>query len=64
MLAYIGVWTPASFLREESSPFERVDEAYGALRNLRPYAINKGGWLYPMRKQVRENFLTSLHSVV
>jgi hypothetical protein len=63
MLAYIGVSTPASFLREESSPLERVDEAYGAVRNLRPYSINKGGFLYPMRKQIRENFLVSLQSV-
>jgi hypothetical protein len=63
MLAYIGVSTPASFLREESSPFERVDEAYGAVRNLRSYSINKGGLFYPMRKPIRENFLGSLQSV-
>jgi hypothetical protein len=63
MIAYIGVSTPASFLREESSPLERVDEAYGDLRNLRPYSINNGGLFYPMRKQIREHFLVSLQSV-
>jgi hypothetical protein len=63
MIAYIGVSTPASFLTEGSSPLERVDEAYGALRNLRPYSVNKGGLFYPMRKQIRDNFLASLQSV-
>src|SRR5207244_10297254 len=63
MIAYIGVSTPASFLTEVSSPLERVDEAYGAVRNLRPHDRNKGGFLYPMRKQMRENFLASLQLV-
>jgi hypothetical protein len=63
MLAYIGVSTPASFVTEVSSPLERVDEAYGAVRNVRPHDINKGGLFYPMRKQIRENFLVSLQSV-
>ena len=63
MLAYIGVSTPTSFVTEGSSPLERVDEAYGALRNLRPHYINNGGLFYPMRKQIRDNFLGSLQSV-
>ena len=63
MIAYIGVSTPASCVTEVSSPLERVDEAYGALRNLRPQSINNGGFLYPMRKQIRDNFLASLQLV-
>ena len=65
MLAYIGVSTPTSFVTEGkgSSPLEQVDEDYGALRNLRPHYINNGGLFYPMRKQIRDNFLASLQMV-
>jgi len=64
MIAYIGVSTPTSFLTEVSSSLESVDEAYGAVRNLRPHEINNGGLFYPMRKQIRENFLASLQMVI
>jgi hypothetical protein len=65
MLAYLGVSTPTSFVTEGkgSSSLEQVDEAYGALRNLRPPSINNGGLFYPMRKQIRDNFLASLQMV-
>jgi hypothetical protein len=63
MIAYIGVSTPASFLAEVNSPLESVDEAYGEVRNLRPNEINNGGLFYPMRKQIRENFLASLQTI-
>ena len=63
MIAYIGVSTPASFLAEVNSPLESVDEAYGAVRNLRPHEINNGGLFYPMSKQIREHFLASLQTI-
>jgi hypothetical protein len=65
MLAYVGVSTPTSFVTEGkgSSSLEQVDEAYGALRNLRPHYINNGGLFYPMRQQIRDNFLASLQMV-